>query len=70
MILLVKVSVSVMYLQTSQRLLPHLNEPTVLSVGYNFALTRFELLILRELLKETIGLDVKTLLTSLLMYSK
>ena len=59
-----------MYLQTSQRLLPHLNEPTVLSVGYNFALTRFELLILRELLKETIGLDVKTLLTSLLMYSK
>ena len=70
MILLVKVSVSVMYLQTSQRLLPHLNEPTVYSVGYNFALTRFELLILRELLKETIGLDVKTLLTSLLMYSK
>ena len=59
-----------MYLQTSQRLLPHLNEPTVLSVGYNFALTRFELLILRELLKETIGLDVKTLLTSLLMYCK
>ena len=37
--LLVKVSVSVMYLQTSQRLLPDLNEPTVLSTGYNFALT-------------------------------
>ena len=39
--LLVKVSVFVMYLQTSQRLLPHLNEPTVLSIGYNFALTRY-----------------------------
>ena len=35
-----KSSDSVIYLQTSQRLLQHLNEPTVLSIGYYFALTR------------------------------
>ena len=38
--LLEKVSVSVMYLQTSERLLRYLNEPTVLSIGYTFAFTR------------------------------
>ena len=60
--LLEKVSVSVIYLQTSERLLRYLNEPTVLSIGYTFVFTR-KLLIFWHLLNETIGLGVKTLLT-------
>ena len=64
-----KIFVSHTLTHTSHRFLPQPLDPTILSIRYSLALTKY-LLHFLELLSETIGTGVNICLTSALILSK